>query len=266
MVALLEEEYTAVNTRARLDGATIQLVPADADSRQKFHEIIDSGEDYVFWNYNGCKRTDRKSGRRLLGVYIDCGGTPYKRQVRNVLTTDYRDSIKIFIDIDGTADDEARFAMREFGYFTSGMIMLRNSTADCILLVPMKNCKVCEGGLEGSTALQWKVCDNCHHLCEHNYIEGVGIASGNVAWMPFCDKCGRGNPTWTASEDPLEDMVAAVTNNGGLHVLALEHPDGSSTIISKPTTQPSKRWRLSQLILGLVQRFLVIIRKASRTN
>lgn len=226
-------EFTRITVAVAMDGANLVLAPSDDFSRDQIAIILDAGEDRRQWNFMGSRYRDSHIKDLFIGARFACGGQSYRRTEGNSTFIDYRNAIKVYLDLEKAKDMRARYAVRDFGYFSGGVIVLDDSTADRVVLVPKSKCKVCGGPLVRFIELEWKVCNACHKVCEHEYEEGIGQASGRIVWLPFCTKCGRGDPNWKPSDDPIEDIVNTVTKAGGLHALVFKHEKGTSVLSRK---------------------------------
>ncbi len=226
-------EFTEIQVTVVRDGNNIVLTPDDKFGQERLGAILEAGEDRRLWNFMGSRYNDSFTKEIFLGASFACGGESYERRERNVIWTDYRNSVKIYLNLTDNEDTRARYAVRDFGYLSGGMVVIEGSTADRVVLSPMIKCKVCGGPLVRFIELEWQVCDTCHGDCNHDYKEGVGQSNGNIAWLPFCRKCGRGDPDWEPSEDPLDDLAKVVTEEGGIDMLLLKHDDRSVSVLSR---------------------------------
>ena len=226
------DQGTTVKVDARMEDGTIVLSLLDKEGQDLMQKVLDGGEAASLWSFQGTRYADSYTKDRIIGVNYACGGTRYQRTEGNVSWTDYKDAIKVRFDLQGVTDVDALYALRDIGYFTGGLVVEPGSTPEQMRLRPKTNCKICGGVLRNYVELEWKVCDTCSAVCEHEYEWGVGQARGNLAYLPFCGKCGRGDPDWEPSEDPAEDLVNTVSE-GALDMVMVKHPDKSATIITK---------------------------------
>lgn len=222
-----DEEYTTVKVELEMDGQSVRLTPADDVARQTMRVIVEHAPDSLYWHFQGVSRNEDGD---IVKARFACGGTRYERRGGNSTTIDYRGSVKVAFDLSET-DRIAAHTMRNFGYY-SGVVVDSSATEDLFILNPAQGCKLCGGSLGRRIELEWQVCADCAAKCEHVFVEGVGQANGHLAYLPFCEKCGRGDPEWKPNDDPMFDMLNVVAN-GGVAVLILENPDGTFTLITK---------------------------------
>jgi hypothetical protein len=227
-----DEEFTAIKVDVKTNpGGDVILIPRDEFGKNTLQQILDGRPDTFVWRSMGMKYTDR-SKERMIGARFACGGTSYLRKVSiNGWATDYEGAFKVRLDFEDAEDIDAIARLREYAWF-AGMIVGATSTNEEFHLMFAAPCKECGGLLRNFAELEWKVCDSCAANCDHKYVEGVGQANGQLVHLPFCRKCGRGDPAWAPSDNPLEDMLQTVLA-GDIDILALAHPDGSTTTISK---------------------------------
>ncbi len=228
----LRSEFSTSKVVATMDGDNLVLKPSDDFSRLQAGDVLAAGENRRLWHFMGADYNDSRTKDLLVGAYYACGGKRVRVTKGNVEFSDYRGALKIYLDLSGTEDMQARYAVRDFGYLSGGMIVLDGSTADRVLLAPKSKCKVCGGPLASSVELEWSVCNTCYKVCQHIYKEGVCQANGNLAWLPFCIKCGRGDPAWKPSDEPDEDLVKLLTKDGGLAGIILQSKEGT-TVLSR---------------------------------
>lgn len=223
-----------VRIDAHMESGIIVVVPLDSESRAVLQSVLDAPTECRGWKF--CGSTYKTPGIKdeLIGVNYACGGEDVIEREKsrpNYSRHTTHGLVELYFDLWLVTDDDARYAMRDYGFFASTVVK-DTSTADRFELVCGKPCKVCGGRLSTFAEVEWKVCNNCSAICEHEYKEGVGQSNGQVAWLPFCRKCGRGDPDWEPNEDPFVDAANTV-QEGGLDGLLLRHPDGSSTMITK---------------------------------
>lgn len=228
------EWFTVIKVDLKMDGHTVLLTSVDNAGAAMMQRIFEGGPETFNWKTGGTKYTDSgKSG--VLGFYINCGGTPYQHTERtpqggSYTTSEYQNAIKVFFDVSEVSDEYAVWKIRGFNYFTD-ITLDNSSTAEEFRLTPTALCKVCKGSLVKFIELEWRVCDECSAKCEHDYVEGPGRSKGQLVYLRFCDKCGRGDPAWKCSDSPLANAIEVV-EKGGLDMVILEHEDGSQTIIT----------------------------------
>lgn len=227
-----EDARSTVKVDVVMEDGIIVLTPLNSEGKEILQQILDAGPAKSEWHFQGTHYKTPGVKDRIVGVNYACGGEQYMRRDGNVRSFDYKDAIKVHFDLTDSSDDDALYAMRNFGYYSGGLVILTDSTADRLRLGSPKSCKVCSGQLVHSIELEWKVCDSCSETCDHEYEEGVGQANGHLAYLPFCTKCGRGDPNWKASEKPMEDIARTITE-GGLDMVVLRHPDQTETVITK---------------------------------
>lgn len=213
-----------------MDGDTIVLSPLEHVGQEIFQSILDGGAETRRWHYMGC-RVNREDNR-LQGVWFACGGEAYRRVEGNISEADYRGAIKVYLDLSSVEEVAALRAIRGYGYYGGGVTLKESSIARRMFLENPNACKICKGNLRNQTEMEWKVCDACSKVCDHVYKWGVGQSDNSIAYLRFCNRCGRGDPTWEADEDPMIDAIRTVTD-GPLVALALQHPDNTTTLITK---------------------------------
>lgn len=219
-----------------MDNGAVILIPLASEGEEVLQEILNAGPSKAEWHFQGTRYKTPGVKDRIVGVSYACGGEGYWRKDGNVTFKDYKDAIKIHFDLSEVKDEDALYAMRDFGYFTGGLMIQGDSSSKQMRLGSRASCKECEGQLLSHVELDWKICDSCSERCEHEYEEGVGQANGHLAYLPFCTKCGRGDPNWQPSENPAEDILKTVSE-GGVDVLIVRHSDETATII---TTDPQQ--------------------------
>lgn len=222
-----------VRINARMESGVIVVTPLDDESRNVLQAVLDASSECRNWSFCGSTYKTPHTKDELVGVNYACGGEHVVEHEEGWLSRrlTYHGEIELYFDLTAVADIEARNAMRNFGYFAR-MAVKDTATADRFELICGKPCKVCGGLLSTFSEVEWKVCNSCSAVCEHEYKEGVGQANGYVVWLPFCKKCGRGDPDWEPNEDPFVDAANTV-REGGLAALFLNHPDGTSTVITQ---------------------------------
>jgi hypothetical protein len=225
------DEVPRIKVRVAMSENCLLVEPIDDNGAEVLQQVIDGMPDTQEWHFNGATYLTPRTKDLLVGVRYWCGGEMRRQQEGNVTRTVYDGAVRVYFDLTEVEDQKSRYSMLYYGYF-AGVSMDADSTAHQLQLRPAKVCKICHGQLSRFMELEWKVCDTCATICNHDYVEGVGQAGGHIAYLPFCQKCGRGDPNWKPSEDPREDMLKTVSE-GGLHMLVLAHPDGSSTVITK---------------------------------
>jgi hypothetical protein len=227
------EDYQHTNVNLALIDGTLVLSPVNTDSATLLQQVLDAAPDALSWHSQG-KRYDDPSSyiRRLIGVYVACGGESHQRTEGNVTTSDRRGSIKLYLDLSACDDIEALRILSRF-LWSTGVSVEPGSTRFALRLYATVACKVCHGRLTHETkALDYWTCNDCADNCQHEYVEGAGVANGNLAHMRYCKKCGRADPTWQPAEDPMEDLLNVVAK-GDVNMLLLDHRDGTSTTITK---------------------------------
>lgn len=225
---IFSDDIPAVRVEVRMDGSTILLTPLDDAGREMLQRIVDGMPETQQWHFQGSRYTSPMK-EKLVGAFYACGGEQYFRHEGNVSGYDYRDAIKVYFDLTAVTDEEALYAMRDYGFY-GRVTMESDSTAECLRL-RTNGCTVCSGDLTRFIELQWKICDSCSAACEHIYEEGIGTANGRLAYLPFCIKCGRGDPNWSPGT-PIEE-IAKVVAESGVAGLILHHPDNTYTIVTK---------------------------------
>jgi hypothetical protein len=227
-----EDARNTVKVDVVMEDGFIVLTPLNSEGKEILQQILDAGSARSEWHFQGTHYKTPGVKDRIIAVDYACGGEQYKRRKGNSIRFDYKGAIKVHFDLADVADEDALHAMRNFGYFTGSLVVQTGATADKVRLGASNLCKECGGQLVKFIELDWKVCDSCAEKCKHDYEEGVGHAGGRLAYLPFCKKCGRGDPNWQPSDDPAEDMLRTVTE-GGIDMLILKHPDETATVITK---------------------------------
>lgn len=221
-------EFTKVKATVVMDGKNIALTPSDPPSREQIKSIL-GDKDRHSWHFMGSLYTPDEG--LFIGVKFACGGEIYDKREGNIFSIDYKDAIKVYLDVNGSEDMEACDAVFNFGYFSYGMVVLDGSTADRVVLAPSAKCNVCDGPLVKCIELEWRVCDPCRKICEHKYKwEVVGRVNGYPAWLPFCTKCGRGDSNWEPNNGRIEYIIRMLNEPGGLYALAIRHEDGEGVL------------------------------------
>lgn len=214
-----------LTVNVEMDGHVAILSPRDNYGREVMKQVLDAPEEARTWHFNGSRYTDSRRKEGLVGLFFACGGEYGREQIaENHVRGRYFGLIELFLDFSETEATEGAYALRNYGFFGGGVVVQPNSTPEAIKLVNRKECKVCQGPLHTRAEVEWKVCDNCSASCDHHYKMGVGQAAGNIAYLPFCQKCGRGDPNWQPSNNPLEDAAKTVTE-GGLDMLFIDTGD-----------------------------------------
>lgn len=226
------EEFTTVIVHVAVDGDTVVMTPTTEDGIRLMAEVL-ADPAKSRW-HSGGNTYDHSAGHKekVTGAYVSCGGTAGEFRERNCNYTRYFGSTEIRLVFDDATTRTDAFRMRDIMYFASGLFVQEGSTSTKILLGNESACKICAGSLASFSELATEVCASCSDVCEHDYKEGVAQFNGRVVWMPYCQKCGRGDPEWQSSANPADDTVAVV-ENGGVDVLVLGHPDGTVTTIAK---------------------------------
>lgn len=229
---MAHDEATTVKVDAWMENGIVVLSPCDKDGQELMQQVLDGEAETSLWHFQGTKYSEPHTKDRIIGVHYACGGTRCNRSKGNVSWTDYDGAIKIHFDLQEVTHVDALYALRDIGYYIGGLLVQSDSTSEQMRLSPAKNCKVCDGLLRKRVELEWRTCDACSVVCEHQYDWGVGQARGQIAYLHFCTTCGRADPGWEPSEDPMEDTIKAVSE-GGLDMLFIQHPDQTTTVISK---------------------------------
>jgi hypothetical protein len=212
-----------------MDGDDILLTPRDASASSVMQQIVDAAPESLRWHSKGVMYDD--NDRLIVRAYFACGGSSYQRRDGNVTTTDYEGAIKVILDLAGIEDETALRRLSDLGWFT-GIVVDPSATRDSFRLGSAGICKVCGNQVKRGIGLEWRVCDTCAEKCDHQYVMGVGQVNGHLAHMSFCDVCGRADPSWIPNDDPMVDVLNTVAS-GDLAALVVQHPDGSSTLITQ---------------------------------
>jgi hypothetical protein len=217
---------TTINVNVQLsdDGTTLAFEPVSLTDQQLMERVLTEGGDE--WHTKGTRYPEGATDKsRAAGWHF--------------ITADYR---VLLMFTDDTPDTTTR-TVAYFGFGASGVRIMEGSTPIKVHACALMTCWRCHKHLKASELALSKyteidgeralraTCDACAKLCDHRYKWGVGKFDGHVAHLPMCNLCGRADPTWEPSEDPAEDMAAAIVD-GGLHAIVLTHPDGTGTILT----------------------------------
>lgn len=227
----IKDRAVTVPMELFLDEGQMTMKLLSEEAVRLFQEML--GSEPAVWHSCGTsyKRPNGGWGKDFPhGFYYAYGGVMEHEKVEGFERIRYEGAEELYFSITGEYDQSAAKHLAYWGFYSG--IRIEALEPDRLLITPGADCKVCSKPLVKSGELQWKTCYDCADACDHEYIEGVGESRGNLAYFPFCKKCGRGDPDWKPSEDPMEDALKVVTE-GGLSALLLHQPDGDALLITK---------------------------------
>jgi len=224
-MAMYPEEFRTIAVDLVLGDSSITVIPRDSDASAMLQRVLDYAPDSLAIKSGGVS-TDNGG---VNGAYLNFGGESYLRVEGNVTSDDYAGAIKLHLDLTGVSP-EAISKLR--GYLWYNTRVEPSSTIDKFCLVPDRVCKFCGKSIVNFGEMEWSVCNECAAKCEHVYKKMVGHYNGNIALLPCCDRCGRMDPGFVPSDDPMEDTIRTVSE-GPLSALVLNHTDGTTTTITK---------------------------------